>query len=107
MDIRVLELIERGVKALESIATSLSTHQSPTQDNPAVDESHLSRHLILCADVRCQIQRLGYGKDDYAQAKKLLANTFEGETSLKKLSIAQLTEYAKSLRLLEGLKNDN
>ena len=100
MDIVTLDLLRRGVRALESIAQAL------TQPEPANPESDQTRHLLLSASVRCQVQRLGYDQDDYAQAKKLLASTFDGKTTLKELSIAQLTEYAKLLRDLEGLKND-
>lgn len=100
MDIPTLDLLRRGVKALESIAQSLAPDPGPTQ------EQQRAKTLLLRAEVNCQIQRLGYDKDDYRQAKQMLASIFEGKTSLKELSIEQLTEYIQTLRKLEGMKRD-
>lgn len=98
MDIPTLDLLRRGVKALESIAAALSPDPEPTQDK--------SRLLLLRAEVNCQIQRLGYDKDDYRQAKQMLTGIFEDKTSLKELSASELTEYIQTLRKLEGMKRD-
>ena len=100
MDIPTLDLIRRGVKALESIATALAP-------DPALNpEQQKSKLLLLRANVNCQIQRLGYDKDDYSKAKQMLAGIFEDKKSLKELSIEQLTEYSQTLQKLEGIKRD-
>lgn len=104
------QLLERIATALESIAFSLARQQpqpAPAELPVLIDESNKSKHLILSAQVRCMLQRLEYDKDDWTQAKKLLASTFEGKVSLKQLSILQLTEYAQQLQKLEDIKLDH
>jgi hypothetical protein len=77
-----------------------------SDSKPPLQECDLARHLILSAKIRNALQSLGYDQEDWAPARKLLASTFEGKTSLRQLSFAQLTEYAHSLQELEDLKRD-
>lgn len=103
------QLLERIATALESIAFSIARQQpqpAPTDLPALIDESNKSKHLILSAQVRCMLQRLGYDKDDWSQAKKLLSSTFDGKVSLKQLSIVQLTQYAQQLQKMEDIKLD-
>jgi hypothetical protein len=106
MDLPILDLLRRAVTALESIAKSLEpTTTQPT--TPPTDESQRARHIILSTKVRNQLHELGYDQEDYLQAKKLLASTFEGKTALKQLTFAQLTEFAQTLNKLTEMQNAN
>jgi hypothetical protein len=100
MDIPTLDLLRRGVRALESIAAALAPESELNLENQK------AKLLLLRAKVNCQIKRLGYDQDDFTKAKQMLAGIFEGKTSLKELSVEQLTEYAQTLRKLEGMKRD-
>jgi hypothetical protein len=96
METRIFDLLERAVIALESIAQPLC------QPLPDIDESERPEHMVLANEVRIQLKRLGFDRDNHTPAKKLLASMFIGKTALSELTIIDLTRYAQLLRVLEG-----
>ena len=71
-----------------------------------IDESGKAKHLILSARIRNELVEMGYDQDDWLQARKLLASSYDGKKSLRELSILQLTEYFAQVKNLKQLKID-
>jgi hypothetical protein len=91
MDIRIMELANRAVRALESIAKSLNKVDPPVYLVPTKDSQEQ-----LYSKIYQQISSVGYQR-----AEKLLTGMFPGR-AISSLNPSQLSYYSQALSILEA-----